>query len=52
MESVNVQEGIDRKEVKKAIDKLKCGKASSVNGITTTMLKYGGETLVGWMLHR
>ena len=38
---VNVQKGIDRKEEKKAIDKLKCGKVASVNGITTTMLKYG-----------
>ena len=43
---VCVQKGIYIKEVKKAIDKLKCGKATFMDGITAEMLKYGRETMV------
>ena len=31
-----------RKEIKKATDKLQCGKAVGVNGITAEMLIHGG----------
>ena len=36
-EHVNVQKGIDRKVIKKAIDKIKCGKAVGVDGITADL---------------
>ena len=49
MQSVCVQKRIDRKYVKRAIDKLECGKAVWMNGITAEMLKYGGETMIEWM---
>ena len=46
VESVGVKKGIYRNKVKKAIDKLKCGKDVDIDGITGEMLKYGGETVV------
>ena len=41
-----VQGEIDRKELKKAIDQLKCSKAADMDGITAGILRYGGETVV------
>ena len=41
---VNVQEKIDRKELKKTVDKHKYGRAASVDGRTAEMLKNGGTT--------
>ena len=38
-----------RKKAKKAIDKVKCGIAAGMAGITAVMLRYGGETVVEWM---
>ena len=38
-----------RREVKKARDKLKCGKATDVDLITAEMLRYGGDGVVEWM---
>ena len=40
-----VQKGIDRKEEKKAIHKLICGRNASVDEITVEMLRYEGETM-------
>ena len=48
-ESVCVQNGTDRKELKKAIHKLKCSKAAGIDGITVKMLKYEWETEIEWM---
>ena len=41
---MNVQKGIDRKEVRKSIEQIKCGKAAGMDGINAEMLKYGGES--------
>ena len=40
---------MDRKEIKKAIDKFYYDKAADVDGINAEMLKYGGETMVECM---
>ncbi len=37
-------------EVEKAIARLKCGKATGMDGITAEMLKYGGDIVVEWLL--
>jgi len=37
-----VQSVIGRSEVKKAMGKLKIGKAAAIDGITGEMLRYGG----------
>lgn len=42
-------EEVERSEVLKAIRQLKVGKAPSIDGITTEMLKY--EEIVEWMLY-
>ena len=44
-----VQGHIGRREVKKAIGRLKFGKAAGVDGITAEMLKSGGDAVVDWM---
>ena len=44
-----VQGPIKRREVKRAIGRLKLGKASGVDGITAEMLKFGGEAVIDWM---
>ena len=41
---VSVQQGIARKKVKKGIDKLKYGKYAGVDGITSEMVEYGGNS--------
>ena len=38
-----------REEVKKAIDKFKCGEAVSVDEITAEKLKYRGKKVIEWM---
>ena len=43
---MNVHQRIHRKEVKKAIDKLKCDKSAGVDGITAEMFKCEGERVV------
>ena len=47
-----VQREVDREEVKKAIARLKWSKTTctSIDGITSNMLKYGGDVEVEWML--
>ncbi len=47
---VPMQREIGRLEVEKAIARSKCGKAAGTDGITAEMLKYGGDTMVEWML--
>ncbi len=47
---VPMQREIGRLEVECAIVRLKCGKAAGVDGITAVMLKYGGDTVMEWML--
>ena len=39
-----------RKEVMKAMNKHKCDKAAGMNGINAEVLKYGGATVLEWML--
>ena len=39
-----MQKVINENEVKKIIDKLKCGIATGVDGITEEMLKIGGNS--------
>ncbi|KAK3889840.1 hypothetical protein Pcinc_006166 [Petrolisthes cinctipes] len=46
----DVQGELGREGVRKAIGKLKMGKAPGVDGITAEMLKCGGEVVVEWML--
>ncbi|KAK4327054.1 hypothetical protein Pmani_002500 [Petrolisthes manimaculis] len=46
----DAQGELGREEIRKAIGKLKMGKAPGVDGITAEMLKYGGEVVVEWML--
>ena len=45
-ECVCMQKGTNKKEVKKTIDKCKCGKIATMDGITEKMLKFGGEIVV------
>ena len=40
---------IRKREVRRAISKLKMGKAPGVDGVSAEMLKAGGETVVEWM---
>ena len=44
-----VHKGIERKEVKKAIYKVKNYKAAGVDGIFAKILKYAEETVMEWM---
>ncbi len=46
---VPMQREIGRLEVEGPIARLKCGKAAGMDGITAKM-KYGGETVLEWML--
>jgi len=46
---MHVQGPISRREVKRAIGRLKMGKAPGVDGITAEMLKFGGEVVIDWM---
>ncbi len=46
---VPIQKEIGRWEVEKAVARLKCGKATAMDGITAEMLKYGDDA-VEWML--
>ena len=46
-----VQGEVKKAEVRKAIERLKVGKAPGIDGITAEMLKYGGDEVVEWMLH-
>ncbi len=41
---------MDRLEVERAIERLKCGKVTGMDGITAEMVKYGGDAVVKWML--
>ncbi len=43
-----IQREIGKAEVEKAIARLKCGKATCMDGITAEMLKYGGDAVVEW----
>ena len=36
-------------DVRKAVKKIKNGKAPGVDGITSEMLKYGGESVIEWL---
>ncbi len=45
-----MQREIDRLEIEKAIARLKCGKATGLDGITAEMLKHGCDSVVEWML--
>ncbi len=47
---VPIQREIGRLEIEKAVVRLKCGKAAGVDRITAEMMKYGGDTVVEWML--
>ncbi len=47
---VPIQREIGRVEVEKPVARLKWGKAAGMVGITLEMLKYGGDTVVEWML--
>ena len=46
---LRVQGPMTRREVKRAIKRLKTGKAPGMDGITAEMLKYGGEAVIDWM---
>ena len=46
---LKVQGPIKRREVRRAIGRLKMGKAAGVDGITAEMLKFGGEVVIDWM---
>ena len=46
---LNVQGQVSRREVKRAIGRLKMGKAPGVDGITAEMLRFGGEVVIDWM---
>ncbi len=46
---VPMQREIDRLEIEKAIARLKCGKATGMDGITAEMLKYRGDVGMEWM---
>ena len=48
--SLKEQKSISRKEVKKAIGKLKIGKAPAVDGIRAEVLKYGMEAVVNMLV--
>ena len=43
------QHTISEREVRKSMRRLKGGKSPGVDGITTEMLKFGGEMVVKWM---
>ncbi len=47
---VPMQREIGRLEVQKVIERLKCGKATGMDGITEEMMNYGGDAVVDWML--
>ncbi len=49
-DQVLIQRKIGREEVEKAIARLKCGKATGMDGIAAEMLKHGGDAVVEWML--
>ena len=40
---------ITKREVRRAIERLKLGKAAGADGITAEMLKFGGEPVIEWM---
>ena len=46
---VNLNKGIDRKKVKKAMHEIEYGKAASVNSITAEILKYAGDIVIEWI---
>ncbi|MEL7177812.1 MAG: reverse transcriptase domain-containing protein [Pseudomonadota bacterium] len=46
---VGEQVNIKRREVRRAIKRLKCGKSPGVDGVTAEMLKAGGEAVVEWL---
>ena len=46
---LKIQGSISRREVKRAIGRLKMRKAPGVDGITAEMLRFGGEVVIDWM---
>ena len=48
-ETVNIDMDVRVDDVRKAVKKLKKGKSPGVDGITSEMLKYGGECLLEWL---
>ena len=46
---LQVQGPIKRRDVRRAIGRLKMGKAAGIDGITAEMLKFGGEVVIDWM---
>jgi hypothetical protein len=49
--NVGYHNGIERREVEEAVNRLKNGKASGEDGITNEMLKRGGPAVVEWLVH-
>ncbi len=45
-----MQREIGRSEVEKAVARLKCVKATGMDGVTAEMIKCGGDAVVEWML--
>ena len=43
---IKEQKGISKKEIRRAVTKLKLGKAAGVDGVRAEMLKYGGEPII------
>merc|ERR1711872_739065 len=48
-ENVNANMDVRVDDVRRAVKKLKKGKSPGVDGITSEMLKYGGECVIEWL---